>query len=118
MSSGANDDIKQATALARAMIARWGMSKDVGPMDVSDSEEHPFLGREIAQPRRFSETTAHMVDEAVHDLLATAEKVARNLIEGNRSQIDALIRQLEEKETLDREEIDSVLGAKAEAAAE
>ena len=115
VSSGANDDIKQATALARAMIARWGMSKDVGPMDVSDSEEHPFLGREIAQPRRFSETTARRVDDAVHDLLSDAEASAKTLIESHRPQITALVRLLEEKETLDHDEIDSVLRTEAEA---
>ena len=117
VSSGADDDIKQATALARAMIARWGMSEDVGPMDVSDSEEHPFLGREIAQPRRFSETTAHRVDEAVHDLLNEAESCAKELIESNRGRITALIHLLMEKETLDRDEIERVLGAAHEAEA-
>jgi cell division protease FtsH len=45
ISSGADDDIRQATALARAMVARWGMSKEIGPVDLSESEEHPFLGR-------------------------------------------------------------------------
>ena len=52
VSSGADDDIHIATALARAMVSRWGMSKEVGPVDLRESEEHPFLGREIAQLRR------------------------------------------------------------------
>jgi cell division protease FtsH len=63
VSSGADDDISQATQLARAMVARWGMSEAIGPVDLRQSEEHPFLGREIAQPRKFSETTAHEVEE-------------------------------------------------------
>lgn len=116
ISSGADDDIKQATALARAMVSRWGMSKDVGPMDVRDSEEHPFLGREIAQPRRFSETTAHMVDQAVHDLLADAERRANDVLEHYRPQMLTLIAKLEEKETLDHDDIGQVLGPRRDAA--
>lgn len=64
VSSGADGDIKNATQTARAMVSRWGMSEEVGPVDQRQSEDHPFLGREIAQPRRFSETTAHDVDAA------------------------------------------------------
>jgi len=55
VSSGADDDIAQATALARAMVSRWGMSSEIGPVDLRDTEEHPFLGKEMAQPRHFSE---------------------------------------------------------------
>ncbi len=80
VSSGADDDIKQATQLARAMVARWGMAEEVGPVDLRQSDEHPFLGREFAQPRHFSETTAHEVDAAVHELLSEAEKRASELL--------------------------------------
>ena len=67
VSSGADDDIQQATSLARTMVSRWGMDSELGPMDVRESEEHPFLGREIAQPRQISEPTARLVDRAVAD---------------------------------------------------
>ena len=110
LSSGADDDIRQATALARAMISRWGMSDDIGPVDVRDSDEHPFLGREIAQPRHFSEATAHSVDDAVRSLLVEAEGRARDLITHHRSRLDALVTALEDRETLDREEIEEILG--------
>ena len=53
LSSGSEDDIRQATELTRRMVGRWGMSGEIGPVDVRESDEHPFLGREIAQPRRF-----------------------------------------------------------------
>jgi cell division protease FtsH len=55
------------------MVARWGMSEEIGPVDLRQSEDHPFLGREIAQPRRFSETTAHEVDAVASQLLREAE---------------------------------------------
>ena len=110
VSSGADDDIKQATALARAMVGRWGMSEEIGPMDLRDSESHPFLGREIAQQRHYSETTAHQVDQAVSGLLKQAEKRAEEVINKNRKQVEKLIEQLQENETLDKSQIEACLG--------
>ena len=110
VSSGADDDIRQATSLARAMVARWGMSEEIGPVDLRESEEHPFLGREIAQPRRFSESSAQAVDRAVHKLLLEAETTALDVIRDHRQQLDDLIAALEKNETLHREEIEAILG--------
>ena len=109
VSSGADDDIRQATALARAMVARWGMSPEVGPVDLRDSEEHPFLGREIAQPRRHSEASARVVDDAVHALLQEAESRAEDVIDSHRVQIGRLVAELEERETLHREQVQACL---------
>ena len=109
VSSGADDDIRQATALARAMVARWGMSTEIGPVDLRESEEHPFLGREIAQPRRFSENSAQAVDKEVRLLLMEAEKDAQEIINKHRPELDRLISELEDRETLHREEIESCL---------
>ncbi|MDP6951632.1 MAG: AAA family ATPase, partial [Alphaproteobacteria bacterium] len=110
VSSGADDDIAQATKLARAMVARWGMDEDVGPVDLRQGDEHPFLGREIAQPRQYSEATAHEVDEAVARLLGEAEDRAAEIIKSHAEAIEALIAALEEHETLDRDAIESHLG--------
>ena len=112
VSSGADDDIAQATALARAMVSRWGMSEDIGPVDLRDSEEHPFLGKEIAQPRHFSEHSAQSVDKAVKELLSNAEKQAMDIIAQHRKQLDKLINELEEHETLNGEQIHVCLGNK------
>jgi cell division protease FtsH len=112
VSSGADDDIAQATALARAMVSRWGMSRDIGPVDLRDSEEHPFLGREIAQPRRFSENSAQAVDEAVKQLLKQAEARALSLIREQRPRLDKLISTLEQHETLGRDQVRACLGDK------
>ena len=109
VSSGADDDIAQATALARSMVSRWGMSKEIGPVDLRDSEEHPFLGREIAQPRRFSETSAQAVDSAVKQLLRDAEGRALELIRKQRAQLENLIQSLEKNETLGREQVKASL---------
>ena len=116
VSTGADDDIRQATSLARAMVARWGMSQEIGPMDVRESDEHPFLGREIAMPRHFSDTTAHKVDEAVRRLLLEAEERAAAIIREHKGGLAKLIASLEEHETLGRAEIEACLGpAKARA---
>ncbi len=111
VSSGADDDIHQATSLARAMVSRWGMSDKIGPMDLRESEEHPFLGREIAQPRRFSESSAKAVDDAVRELILTAEKRAGDVLNVHLPEMDELIQMLEKKETLHREQIEACLGS-------
>ncbi|HEX6550588.1 MAG TPA: cell division protein FtsH, partial [Gammaproteobacteria bacterium] len=105
VSSGAGDDIRAATNLARSMVSRWGMSEEIGPMDLRESEDAPFLGREIAQPRSFSEHSAELVDRAVKTLLSEAESRASQLILGHRTEIQALISALEEKETLTADEV-------------
>ena len=104
------EEFRQATALARAMVARWGMSKEIGPVDLRESEEHPFLGREIAQPRRFSEASAEVVDRAVRDLLQEAEARALMVIRRCRGPLERLVAALEREETLDRAGIEACLG--------
>lgn len=110
VSSGADDDIHQATTLARAMVARWGMSEEIGPVDLREAEEHPFLGREMAMPRRFSEVSAQRVDNAVRDLLRMAETTAAEILRAHGGELDRLVRALEESEDLDRPRIEALLG--------
>lgn len=109
VSSGADDDIRQATALARAMVARWGMSEAVGPVDLRDSEEHPFLGREIAQPRHFSESSAQAVDDGVRELLNEAERRAGEVLNQHADALERLVVALEAEEDLNRARLDQVL---------
>jgi cell division protease FtsH len=111
VSSGADDDIRQATAIARAMVSRWGMSEEVGPVDLRETEEHPFLGREMAMPRHFSEASAQGVDKAVQELLRTAETTATDLLRAHRSDLDRVIEALEKEEDLGRERVEELLGA-------
>ena len=105
VSSGADDDIRRATDLARSMVARWGMTEDLGPVDLRQSEDHPFLGQTIAQPRAFADATAAQVDAAVITLLKKAEQQAAEILAGHRSRIENLVSSLEAKETLDFDEI-------------
>ena len=105
VSSGADDDIRRATGMARAMVARWGMTKELGPIDLRESDDHPFLGRSIAQPRSHSDKIAAEVDHAVIDILNEAEARATATLKKHSPEIEELISALEAKETLDFDEI-------------
>jgi cell division protease FtsH len=109
VSSGADDDIHRATELARSMVARWGMDPVIGPVDLRDSEEHPFLGQRMSQPRTFADETAAEVDQAVMKLLHQAEKQATQLIGDHRAQVATLVERLEHEESLDAEAIKACL---------
>jgi cell division protease FtsH len=109
-SAGAEDDLNKATQLARRMVTHWGMSERLGPVAFRDGEDHPFLGREMAEPRRFSEHTAQVIDEEVSQLLRDAADRATTLITQHRDKLDTLTKRLEEIETLDEEEIEKLIG--------
>ncbi len=109
-SAGAENDLNQATQLARRMVTHWGMSERLGPVAFRDSEDHPFLGREMAEPRRFSEHTAQVIDEEVSRLLREAAERATIMITDHRKKLDALASRLEEIETLDENEIERLIG--------
>jgi cell division protease FtsH len=112
-SAGAEDDLNKATQLARRMVTHWGMSEKLGPVAFRDGEEHPFLGKEMAEPRRFSEHTAQLIDEEVVRILREASERARKLLSRHRDKLDALARALEKEETLDEEEIEALIGPAA-----
>lgn len=108
-SSGADDDIRRATELARKMVARWGMSDALGPIDLRSSDDHPFLGQSLSHPRAHSEETAGKVDAEVMALLQECEAEATKIISTHRKRVEALIGSLETQETLDETEIANLL---------
>jgi cell division protease FtsH len=110
--AGHENDLKQATRLARYMVTHWGMSDRLGPMSFRIGEEHVFLGKELQEPRDFSEDTAHVIDVEVQKLLRAADDRAFELLETNRDKLDLLVTALLQKEELYREEIDALLGKK------
>jgi cell division protease FtsH len=109
VSSGADDDIRRATEIARSMVARWGMTEELGPVDLRQNEDHPFLGQSIARPRNFADGTAAQVDTAVIALLKAAEARATEVLAKHRPLVDHLIAELEARETLGFEEIRTCL---------
>jgi len=112
VSSGAENDIEQATKLARRMIARWGMSDVIGPMSVSSSQEEVFLGHEISRERDFSEATAEKVDQEVRKLITGIEEEVNKQLKAHRDQLERLANTLFEEETLEASDIDSLLDIK------
>jgi cell division protease FtsH len=110
--AGHENDLKQATRLARYMVTHWGMSDRLGPMSFRVGEEHVFLGKEIAEPRDFSEETAHVIDDEVQKLLREADERAFHLLDTHRDMLDRLVEALLQKEELLKEEIDALLGEK------
>ena len=112
-SAGAESDLNHATQLARRMVTHWGMSERLGPVTFRDSEDHPFLGREIAEPRRFSEHTAQLIDEEVSRILRASSDRATELLTQHRDQLESLAKALETEETLDDVAIEKLLGPPA-----
>ncbi|MDH3634464.1 MAG: ATP-dependent zinc metalloprotease FtsH [Gammaproteobacteria bacterium] len=110
VSSGAEEDLKQATRLARHMVTHWGMSEKLGPVAFRRGEEHIFLGREMTQQRDFSEHTAQIIDDEISHLLKHIEQEITILLEQHRAQLEALATALLEKETLEAGEIQSICG--------
>jgi cell division protease FtsH len=110
-SAGAENDLKEATALARRMVTRWGMSERLGPVAYSNSEEHPFLGREIVQEHRnFSERTAQVIDEEVAKILHAAEDRARGILQEHRDKLGIVAAALLDREVLDTDELQELIG--------
>lgn len=109
ISTGAANDIKQATALAQTMIRNWGMSDKLGPLSYSKGEEQIFLGREISQHRDYSESTAQMIDEEINKLIKDAYKRAVAVLKENLDILHKLAALLLEQETVQGKELDELI---------
>jgi hypothetical protein len=109
VSTGAGDDLKKATQLARNMVCQWGMSDELGPVAFKKGETHPFLGRELAETRDYSEHTAWVIDEEVKHIVLEREEKTYEALNGQPALLDALAAALLEHETLSHVEIDAVL---------
>ena len=109
ISTGAGDDLKKATQLARRMVSHWGMSEALGPVAYRDGEPHPFLGRELSERRDYSEHTARLIDEEVQRIVRGMEELALKTLERNRKALDALTKGLLERESLGKPEVDRII---------
>ena len=107
--TGAANDLEQATALARSMVTRFGMSDKLGPLTFGKKEEMVFLGRELSNHKDYSEQTAVLIDQEVRDMVERAHEKAVNLLKGNMDKLALLANTLLERETLDGDEMDRVL---------
>ncbi len=109
ITTGAANDIKQATETAQKMVRSWGMSENLGPLSYAKDEELIFLGREIAQHRDYSEETARKIDEEVSNLIDKSYKRAKKILEENTDILHKLVELLLEAETVKGGELDDLI---------
>ena len=109
ISTGASNDIKQATAMASRMVRNWGMSEVLGPLSYDQGDEQIFIGREIAHPKEYSEDTARKIDAEVSAIIKRNYKVAQDVLEENIEILHKLAELLLEKETVMGAELDELI---------
>jgi cell division protease FtsH len=110
ITTGAGNDIEQATTLARKMVCEWGMSS-MGPLTFGKKEEQIFLGREIAQHRDYSEDTAILIDKEVKDMVESANATAQKVLADNLQVLNDMANALLDRETIVEEDIKNIIEA-------
>jgi len=110
VSTGAGNDIERATELARKMVTQWGMSEELGPLTYGQPQQEIFLGREFAQHRDYSESTALAIDREVKRLVTENYERAKGLIIDHKNALVAVAEALIERETLSADDLDRILG--------
>lgn len=112
LTTGASDDLRKATKLARRLVTDFGMSQKLGPRTYGEKEEMVFLGKEIHHERDYSEKIAEQIDNEITSLLTDAEKTARGLVKDNKAKMDELANTLLKHETIEKEQFEELMGGK------
>ena len=107
--TGASDDLKKATELARKMVCQWGMSEKLGPLTYAEDAGHVFLGRDLQQHKEFSNESMRMIDEEVLEILNSSYERAKTILNTYREALESLAKTLLEKETIDGESVLQVI---------
>ncbi len=111
ITTGASNDLEQATNIAQKMVTRYGMSKKLGPRTFGKREEMVFLGREISEQRDYSDRVAKTIDEEVRRLIQTAYDTAKRILKEERVRLDHISDYLLEHETIDEEQVPDLFDA-------
>jgi len=112
ITSGVQNDLEAATEIARMMVCKWGMTKELGPIDYSEGEETLFLGREITKVRNLSSETARKIDNAIRNIIESCNEKAHQLLEEHKDALETLTLALLEYEVLDGHEVELILEGK------
>jgi cell division protease FtsH len=112
-STGASNDLQQATGLARMMVRDYGMSSTIGPLSLGDDHGPSFLGLKGMEPRNYSDQTALEVDREVQSLVLEAQERARTIVHSLREKLDVVAARLLAVEVVEEEEIERLWGPKA-----
>jgi cell division protease FtsH len=113
MTTGAGDDIRRASEIARRMVCEWGMSERLGPITFGQNAHEPFLGRDLARQQNYSESTAQAIDAEVHRLISEQYRRARGLLEANKGALERVARALFEREALTADEVHELVAGRA-----
>jgi cell division protease FtsH len=114
--TGAENDLEQATKLARRMVGAWGMAEEIGPVHFEEGQGNVFLGRDLIQNRVYAEQTAARIDQAVADLVGHARQQAMALVSSHRAELDEVVQQLLDHETISGDEVRRIVGEHAQPA--
>ncbi|HCC33428.1 MAG TPA: cell division protein FtsH, partial [Clostridiales bacterium] len=110
ISSGAHDDLEKATRLARKMIMEFGMSEELGPLTFGQKYDSPFLGRDMARDRDYSEEVAAAIDREIRAVIHECYTRATELLQKHRDRLEQIADALLERETLEDQDLEEVLG--------
>ena len=111
ITTGASDDIRKATSMARKMVTEWGMSDKLGPLAFGEKNEMVFLGRDLGEQRNYSEDIASEIDQEVHHLVDSAFLRAKEVLRAREPVLRALAARLIEVETMEAAEMDGIIAA-------
>ena len=110
ITTGASNDIERATELARNMVTKWGLSKELGPMKYGDETDEPFLGRSAGSGKQgISDETAHKIDEEVKHIIAECYDKAKDILKTKIEKLHVMAKALMEYETLDKSQINDIM---------
>ena len=109
VTTGAGDDIRQATGWARRMVTEFGFSEKLGPLRYAENEEEVFLGHSVTQRKNVSDATARIIDEEIRQIVEAGETTARRILTEHRDDLERLAKALLEHETLSGDEVAAVL---------
>ena len=109
ITTGAENDLRQATYLARMMVAQLGMNEEFGPINYGDQEQQPFLGYTMTQPRQYSDQTAALIDKETKRLVEQAHERARQIMRENRNALDLIAKELMDNEIVDAARIGELI---------
>lgn len=112
VTTGATSDLRRATRLARKLVTDYGMSEQLGPRTFGEKEEMIFLGREIHEQRDYSEKIAEQIDQEINLFINQGRRLAEQIINNYRSELDKISQALISKETIERDQFEKMVGAK------
>ncbi|OZI30857.1 cell division protein FtsH [Bordetella genomosp. 10] len=112
MTTGASNDFERATAIARDIVTRYGMTDELGPMVYAENEGEVFLGRSVTKTTHVSEATMQKVDSSIRRIIDEQYGVARKILEDNRDKVEAMTAALLEWETIDADQIDDIMAGR------